>query len=237
MNPRTSWKLRLFGALGAAMLLCPVVAQADLSSGSLTSMNGGVTAANKWAEEPFFKITWNITDNHNGTLHYVYTLSADNGDPLTKSVSHMLLQVSDNFTLADLIEPSIDPASGDPRTYQPGAMGNSNPQLPGNIFGLKFDGSGSTLLTLSFDSDRAAMWGNFYAKGGANGEVPTAWNKDFMVSVADPYNFSGAFDAQGNALCKIAVPDTKTPVAPAPAAMALGLLGLGLVGWVKRRLA
>jgi hypothetical protein len=224
----------------AILCLAAVGAQADLSSGWLTSKDGGLTAAGKWALDPYFKIAWSITDNHNGTLHYEYTLSTDAGGSLAKVVSHMLLQVSDNFTLADLIQPSHSPAAGDPQTYQESDPGNSNPNLPTGIFALKFTPATTAeagLFTFSFDSDRAAMWGNFYSKSGSNTNLATAWNKDFTTTVADPYNFTGAFDSGGHALCKIAVPDTKAPIVPAPAAIVLGVLGLGLVSRAKRYFA
>ena len=55
--------------------------------------------------------------------------------------------------------------------------------MPGPVHGIKFEAAGGadlTTATLSFDSDRVPVWGDFYAKGGQG----TLWNTGFLT--ADP---------------------------------------------------
>ena len=92
--------------------------------------------------------------------------------------------------------------------------------MPGEIKGIKFPGSG-TQLVLSFYSDRAPMWGSFYAKDGTDGSN-------------DVYAYNSGFSGVGSDF--IAVPDTTTTV-PVPGAVLLGMLGLAVAGSKLRKFA
>src|SRR5690606_15532951 len=102
------------------------------------------------------------------------------------------------------------------------AQGSSNPSIPGDIFGVKFDfGSGTSVYTLV--TLRVPVWGDFYLKGGrdANTSNPppdadflSAWNTGFGT---DPTLHTQDFNNW------IATPATATTVVvPSPAAAGAG---------------
>ena len=104
-----------------------------------------------------------------------------------------------------------------------GSPGNSSVlTLPGNpgfpagetIFGIKFDLNGDQ-RTVTFDSTRQPMWGDFYAKGGSSS---FAYNADVGVGVANVNDYNAVpIDALGGSLSKVLVPDT----IPEPTSMML----------------
>lgn len=119
-----------------------------------------------------FKILWNISQT-GLNWDYSYTVSNASGGALSKGLSHWILQVSDTITEANLDDHIWDLshsiASDDPRTYDPGDPGNSNPDLPAAIYGIKLDGGGLTApLGFTFTSDRRPVWGDFYAGDGTD---------------------------------------------------------------------
>ncbi len=168
-----------------------------------TPYTSGVVASDGW-EQPLggFEITWNITYDTNvpDVYHYSYTITDDNGaTTLNPDLSHLILQVSSTFTAADIWKVKLDGqdlslSSGDPQLYTSSGNEGSTPYMPaGGIFGIKLDAAGGQsthTFTYSFDSDRAPMWGSFYAKDGKhpdagnNTEFATAWNTGFGTNPA-----------------------------------------------------
>ena len=158
----------------------------------------------------------NTTNSGYWTYNYTFTVAR-------KGISHVIIEVSENFGKNDIISASsgIDPDA--PKTYTP-VDGNSNPNMPSNLFGIKWN-TPASVENLSFQwtivTDRAPMWGDFYAKDGKDNQIDVyAYNINFGQST----NASlGGGNAGGWAL----VPDTTTAV-PEPATMFL--LGSGLIG-------
>jgi hypothetical protein len=166
-------------------------------------------------------LSWTVAENGDGTWNYTYNLDVFRAD-----VSHFILEASPSFGLGNLSNssfgvPEIMTHSGDGTETQP------NPFLVGDIYGPKFDigveGDPEpeyTSIAVSFDSDRAPIWGDFYAKCGKTGgpvlgTQNTLWNQGLLID--DPLDPAG----NGSVLNHVLVPDT----IPEPATLAL--LGLG----------
>jgi hypothetical protein len=180
----------------------------------------GVMSFDSWtAAEGGFRISWNISFS-GGLWHYTYTLTNLDGTLLDKELSHWILEVSANFTAANIFNSSH---AFELKTYS--GADPSNPNLPGSIYGLKFEGTGPTF---SFDSDRAPMWGDFYAIDGKNTDPPpSAYNTGFGTDpTAGTTNFTPW----------IAVPNTTTTAIPEPTSVLLVGTGLSfLLLWSRRR--
>jgi hypothetical protein len=198
----------------------------------LTGGGGGIYATDGW-NSTATELDWEITyDGSYVEYNYTFTVPSGSSSGLQeKYLSHIIFQVSDNFTENDIW--GIDATSLDPdddfeiSTYSPSDSGN--PGLPGSISGIKFnvdDGFSSTVWEVTFTSTRLPMWGNFYVKDGkfdSGSEDVYGYNTGFDLSY--PGSDSGAF---------IPVPDTVVPI---PGAFLLGILGLGAAGIKLRKFA
>lgn len=206
--------------LFALLILLAIVGSANADTvfnGSLTNSTG-VIATGPWNTGNGFEIGWNVTQS-GSTFHYAYHVSGVNDTNLAKNLSHILFQVSPNFTASDIFNVTGATLWYDsPGTYNPGT---SNPNMPNSLYSVKFgDFVNPANATIEFDSTRAPIWGDFYTKDGTFkvGNVHydvTAWNS----------GFGGVEGA------KIGVPDTAT--APIPGSLVLlgsGLLGMFAIG-------
>jgi len=190
-------------------------------SGTRSLSGGGIIAGGAWASDNP-TLTWDIglvtdpSSQHYGLVQYTYTWTASTGGAL----SHIILEVSADATANDFV--FVSPWLGIPATY---SSGNSNPNMPYSVYGIKFNREGlpeTTTYEITFYSTRLPMWGDFYAKDGQAGGAGwnTAWNTGFGTDPTGT-NFTNW----------VAVPDTR--VVPLPGA--LWLLGAGLLGLVGIR--
>jgi hypothetical protein len=182
----------------------------------------GLTANGDWLSDGF-KVAWNISPNGDGSWRYHYDFTKPFDASLRKDVSYFIIQVSDTFTANDI--------SGGlaPGWYDAGSP--SGPGIPGSIWGVKVELDDNN--SFSFDSTRAPMWGDVYAKGGTS-QSGTVWNyvynSDFGVPVSNPNDYDQTpVDGQQRPLYKVLVPDT----IPEPPTMII--LGLGSVLLRKRK--
>jgi hypothetical protein len=197
----------------AAGISAASAAPLNLLSDSVTT-SSGITATTPWSTTGA-ALSWNISDLGGGDWHYAYLWTSDQ-----KQISHILLEVTEGSAAADFWNFTVAPASGDPRTYSPSDPGNSNPNLPGDIYALKFnrpESNTSTTFSFGFDSNHAPVWGDFYTKDGQfDGHDVTAWNTGFLSADVNDGNHIARPDGHSTQ-----VPDAGGPMA---------LLGIGVTG-------
>lgn len=213
--------------LVSVALLCIVSAWAQCGLTGLLSTpesEGLVSGGKTWISSgEGFTVSWAVSQNADQTWHYQYTFSSGSGEELKMKPSHIIITVSDNLLLEHLFD-----FSGDIGSVELGMFGQepSNPNFPlsTDIYGLKINLGGSS-TSVSFDSVRSPMWGDFYVKGGGNPKN-YAYNTDFGVVTSNLHDITGTpVDAAGNPLFKILVPNTL----PEPATLVIlagGVLAL-----------
>jgi hypothetical protein len=191
-------------------------------------ISGGIT----WSEDKEgLTVFWEVSRLEDYTWHYQYTFTNGNGNLSKMDVGYFIISVSNDLTLSDVFN-----FSGDVESYELKTFG-SGPSAPGfpedqAIWGLKIELK-SEQLTAEFSSNRAPMWGDFYAKDGGNPKN-YAYNRDLGVKVSNPHDCQNApIDEYGNSLFKVLVPDAVPEPAPEPAS--LSMLALGSLLLIKRR--
>lgn len=211
------------GGLSAATPVNPV----DYTG--LRTGGTGVTGTTPWSNPGVFQLGWNISQA--GPLfHYAYSLNISEKNP-----SHILIELSDSITPENMNtvitnmqlngSPISDPV---PTLFSPSDPGNSNPGLPGNLYGMKINfpvGSDSWLLT--FDSTRQPVWGDFYSKDGKSGD-------HFVYA----YNTGFGIDPPAGLLSYvpwIPTPDTHDVPVPEPSTYLLLMTALGLGAFMTQR--
>lgn len=173
-------------------------------SGSLSSSSvpAGVTGTGFWITGGTTQIQWAVSQLADLSWSYSYILTVPDGN-----ISHLILELSPSAVLGDLSNLSGTFSNPVVNTFTPSDQ--SNPNLPGNIYGVKFQNVGTTSGTFSFTTARAPVWGNFYAADGQAhnpGTTNTAWNSGFLLAhPTDP-------PSNGSVTNHLLVPDSKTAI-------------------------
>lgn len=220
----------------SAALLLTATAHGVSYHGSLSGAGGGITATAAWNSGGTV-IEWWVVDENDGAsagkwkYTYEFTVPA-------KDISHINIEVSDTFTV-DLLSPK--PAGTSVDDF--GNEGGSSPGIPEEFHAIKFDGVNTKAWSVTFETSRNPIWGDFYAKDGKDQGVDVyAYNDGFGSPDSDPDPF--AFPAaSGSVQFHLLVPDTldigqppDDPVIPEPMTMAtFGLAAAALGRYARRR--
>jgi hypothetical protein len=222
MAVKTLPALALAGLLGtlAAGQACAGVIYDTSALGELTgSRHQGAGLTIGGGNATTASLSWAITPIVGG-YHYSYTFTTNSRQ---HSISHFILDLSDSCISGGSFSDSrcmYDVVAGG-AAVEPGryTLLNGNPHLPAPLVGVKLDAPSLDALpySFSFDSDRAPVYGDFYAKAG-NG-----FTNGYAV-----FNTGEGDHAATLVADFIARPDTTVVPAPEPATLAV--LGMGLAG-------
>ena len=166
----------------------------NLAAGGVDTVQFNNTAGNH------FTVSWVITNPVAGTWHYSYTFSGT-ATTVGQGLSHFILDTSDtciNVAAGTLADPNCitnNAVTVSPANY---TSAPSNPNFPvgADIIGVKFNVVGGPALpvTITFDSDRAPVYGDFYVKvansttaynNGLGNEATSTLLSDFIARPGD----------------------------------------------------
>lgn len=213
---------------------------ATLYSGDLTTANGGLVGKSAWENDSSIK--WWVSETNQGWL-YKYQLTMPR-----KDVSHFSIEVSDCFTQNDIWGATVNGKTAQTfvDTYGPGLHGNSDPTIPGILFGVKLESEYyTTENVVEFYSSKAPVWGDFYAVGGKNTTPANSlWNegfKDWNNSLPGFQDYDPIVAASnGSVQNHILRPDTMNhnpPAVPEAGTLALAFMGMAPVIAMRKKLS
>lgn len=193
-------------------------AHAVMIIGSIDSdPNDGMVATAGWSGGNA-DLAWSITESGN-IWTYDYRWYTE-----SKALSHIIFAVSETFTQSNILPGT----TGGWGLGLFGNQGNSNPGIPGSIYGIKFGGN-DTDEYFRIVTDRAPMWSDFYAKDGKDGgEWVYAYNASFGSGPL-------AYSAGSNPYGYVPVPDTIASSVPEPGTLALFGLGVTTLLFTRKK--
>jgi hypothetical protein len=174
----------------AAGVTLSLIVTAESARGSIQVTGTGT----KWESTSSVTISWQVSEKGDNT-GWTYQYCWDFPDERT-NISHLIIEVtpdarstdfSNFFTSLDSGVTWVAAQEGSVSVQEFTSGNGSNPGMPDDMWGIKFDGDaafgGQSAVCIKFDSIRAPVWGDFYAKGGNDGG---AWNDGFTTDDSDP---------------------------------------------------
>lgn len=204
-------------AAGAvALALAASASGAIIASGTLAGSDGTlIPTSGNWSAWANPRLTWSI-DLTGNVFTYTYTFNNGNTNG-SADLSHLLIEVSDNFTLADLL-------TGTTAGAEVGIDGSSPPNEDGSgpgVYGVKWEAS-SSAFTAVIVTHRVPVWGDAFLKDGQVNGANAGYFLPDPVTPVTGLNITG--------YGWLGVPDT---VVPTPGAAAL--IGTGVLVAARRR--
>jgi hypothetical protein len=243
---RILWILSVVGAVGVGSLQAAPVSFMGKLTGLGGTGDGSLFITNAapgqgWLS-PDTSLSWKV-DNFTtpGMWHYEYTISVPTSTDLWAHVQCIIVETSNGtngpiFTTGDLYSPASTPEEWLQQVNVGLHSPADNANLPRNLYGIKFCTADidPTYLTIAFDSTRAPVWGDFYARSFViDGQFNAFYNWGLLgMPETDPLDPP----SNGSILSHVLVPDSISvvQVIPAPTAMLLSVMGLPLAGWLRR---
>ncbi len=173
MKTRTSMASILFVISLVIFVFCPPANAGYWESNASSELTGsrtspeacGIDATDGW-DRGGFKINWDISQD-SGIWTYRYTINVTRKDP-----SHFILEVTEDGNPFNILT-GTDAIIEGPQIWN---LSPSNPLMPNDIYGIKFDFGGDP-VTYTIVTDRAPVYGVFYAKDGKDSCGPVvAWS-------------------------------------------------------------
>ena len=186
-------------------------------------------------------ITWDVTNEDTSypgyPWKYTYTFG-HNG--FQAGISHIIIEGSQGISLSDITGLTGGTASSAGLQR----VSSGAPNMPEDVIGIRFHplAEGQFSMTWSFWSNRAPVWGDFYARcGGKQGGINYAYNYNVGTGTGstDPDSDDSTLDdvdptapaANNSVDFHILRPDS---VVPEPSSLLALLSGLGAIGMLIR---
>jgi len=190
-------------------------------------------------------LSWIITSNFDGSLHYSYSLSTNS----QQGIGKFIWDLSDDCTAVGACFQNLAVTTAGPNSLSGSpsfgtfTSANGNPGMPGSITGVTQSiSSGAANIMLEFDSNRVPVWADFYAKGGNpdGGEHQNGFSifnagLSFEATDTDTNHFAPMPDNVCTNLC--GPQGNNVPEPSSTALFGAGLLGFVFLGRRRKRAA
>jgi len=227
-----TWRRLFFFAASLALVLAPPGIAGGVTYHGSLSWDTGLEATDGWAAEGT-EIEWWVTD-FTSYFHYRYKFTLGGQGAL----SHAIIETTEDlFTTGSLWGVFYDGESvpvcapwvevGEHKGCDPNEL--PNPNMPENVWGVKFAEFGEDNGVVEFYSSHVPVWKDVFCKDGKHGgEYATFWNKGFEI----PDPTVGPL-VEGSVDWHILAPDGTVPEPLTVLGLVLGMSSIG--AYIRRR--